>query len=100
MTRLSESRFEFLGIRDGVAMRMTELEILHGWRRSLQRSKRLGLPDWSEEELAWVRRCIDELELLELGLVWWRNELLFRMRVRVSDLAMAEARRLLGSDSG
>jgi hypothetical protein len=76
---------------------MTELEILHGWRRSLLRSRRLGLPDWSEQELAYVRRRIDELELLDLGLAWWRNQLLFRMRVRVFDLAVAEARRLLRS---
>jgi hypothetical protein len=67
---------------------MSELEILHAWRRHLLREKRLGGTDWSESELAYVRKRIDELELAELGLGWWRDRLVWELKARLMRLLL------------
>lgn len=72
-----------------------ELRRLHWRRRWLLRERRLGLPGWNDGEFARVRARIDELELAELGLTWWRNRLLFALKARHLALAIARAKELL-----
>jgi hypothetical protein len=67
---------------------MSELEILHGWRRALLREKRRGGTDWSEAELAYVRKRIDELRLAELGLRRWRDRLVWELKARLIRLLL------------
>jgi hypothetical protein len=73
----------------------TELRRLHARRRWLLRERRLGLPGWDLAEFARIRARIDELEMAGLGLTWWRNQLLMRLRTRHLELLLERARRLL-----
>jgi hypothetical protein len=73
-----------------------ELDLLHAARRAMQSEQRLGRGyPGMDEELACVLGRIDELELAELGEHFWRRQLVFRLQMRLFDLLLADAHRLL-----
>lgn len=71
-----------------------ELTILHGRRRKILQRKRLG-KSWNRHDLEAIRARIDELEVAELGLTWWRQDLLLTLRRRHFDLLVVWAEELL-----
>ncbi len=71
-----------------------KLQILHARRRHLLRQKRLGRSGWSEAELQQLRERIDELQLAELGLNFWRHQLLFQLKIRMVEQLAAGLRGL------